>query len=70
MVFLLASGFPLRSSLIFILSSRFLHDVLDPPYFNFAAGIYLQARSRSCRQEYSQIFLLFVLFIQCYYLRT
>ena len=42
----------------FHFSSRFLHDVFYPLYFNFAAGIYRQARSRSFRQEYSQIFLL------------
>ena len=53
-----------------------MHDVFDPLHFNCAAGIYRQARSRSSRQEYSKIFLLwksckitkyFVLFIQCYY---
>ena len=55
-----------------------MHDVCDPLYLNFAAGIYRQARSRSSRQEYSQISLFWksckitkyfvLLFIQCYYL--
>ena len=54
-----------------------MHDVFDPLHFNCAAGIYRQARSRSSRQEYSQMFLLWksckitkyfvLLFIQCYY---
>ena len=34
-----------------------MHDAVNLLHFNFAAGIYLQARSRSSRQEYSPIFL-------------
>ena len=45
-----------RSSIEYFLLRR-LHDAVDLLHFNFAAGIYLQARSRSSRQEYSPIFL-------------
>ena len=45
-----------RSSMEFFCSGRF-HDAVDLLHFNFAAGIYLQARSRNFRQEYSPIFL-------------
>ena len=43
-----------RSSIEYFLLRR-LHDAVDLLHFNFAAGIYLQARSRSSRQEYSPI---------------
>ena len=44
-----------RSSMEYILL-RCLHGAVDLLHFNFAAGIYRQARSRSSRQEYSPIF--------------
>ena len=46
-----------RSSVENIFCSGRLYDAVDLVHFNFAAGIYLQARSRSSRQEYSPIFL-------------
>ena len=45
-----------RSSMEFFLLMC-LHDDVDLLHFNFVAGIYRQARSRSSRQEYSPIFL-------------
>ena len=36
---------------------RCLHNAVDLFHFDFAAGIYRQARSRNSRQEYSPIFL-------------
>ena len=38
-----------------IFCSGRLHDAVHLLHFNFAAGIYRQARSRSSRQEYSPI---------------
>ena len=43
-----------RSSIEYFLLRR-LHDAIDLLHFNFAAGIYRQARSRSSHQEYSPI---------------